>query len=149
VNVADASWCLFGLLYSKQYNNRVIRTPEQLHAERETILEQMRQIDRLRRGFLSEQFFEKVQAGKTVRSGPYFVLQCSHKAKKFSTRIPADQAETVRQQVGNYGRFQELAEQFIQLTEELTLVEAQPVASKKTPKNGDRRRTVPRNRGSH
>ena len=113
----------------------MIRTPKQIQAEREAILEQMRQIDSLRRGFLSEQFFEKVQAGKTVRSGPYFVLQCSYKAKKFSTRIPADQAATVRQQVGNYSRFQELAEQFIQLTEELTLLETQPVDSKKNSKS--------------
>jgi hypothetical protein len=109
----------------------VSRTTQQIHAEREAVLEAMGKIDSLRRGHLSEQFFKKKLAGKIVRSGPYFVLQCSYDAKKFSTRIPADQAETVRQQVSNYCRFQELAEQFIQLTEELTLREIQSVDSKK------------------
>jgi len=101
----------------------------------------MRQIDRLRRGHLSEQYFEKQQAGKTVRRGPYFVLQGFFKAKKSSTRIPADQAEAVRGQVGNYRRFQELADQFIQLTEELTLLESPPSDSKKN----SRSRRLPKN----
>jgi hypothetical protein len=35
----------------------------------------MATIDRLRRGHLSQQFFQSTRQGKTCRQGPYYVLQ--------------------------------------------------------------------------
>lgn len=108
-------------------NNR-----DHLLSQREAILAQMSQIDRLRRGTLSQQFFKKEQAGKTVKSGPYFVLQCFYKGRKCSERIPADAAPVVQQQVDNYRLFQKLADEFANLTEQLTQLEAQGPDAKKT-----------------
>lgn len=108
---------------------------DQLLSQRETILQQMRQIDRLRRGTLSQQFFQKTQDGKKVKSGPYFVLQCFYKGEKCSERIPADDATVVQQQVDNYRLFQKLADDFVNLTEQLTQLEAQGPDSKKNFSN--------------
>ena len=104
---------------------------DQLLSQREAILQQMRQIDRLRRGTLSQQFFQKLQGGKKVKAGPYFVLQCFYKGEKCSERIPADDATVVQQQVDNYRLFQKLADDFVNLTEQLTQLEAQGPDAKK------------------
>ena len=46
-----------------------------LQQEREQVVEEMRAIDRLRRGTLSQHFLRRNKAGKTITHGPYFVLQ--------------------------------------------------------------------------
>lgn len=102
-----------------------------LESEREQILEEMRSIDRLRRGFLSEQFFKRQQAGQTITRGPYYVLQSFFNGKKRSERVPAEQASSVGREVQNYNRFQELAERFVTLTEQTTRLAAEGKDSKK------------------
>ena len=101
-----------------------------LQQQREHVLEQMRALDTLRRGTLSEQFFKYQQAGKTLRRGPYFLLQGFFRGKKFAERIAADKAGQVAQQVENYRRFQALAERFVTLTDELTRLADQPESKK-------------------
>lgn len=68
----------------------------QLSAQRDTLLAQLKSIDRLRRGTLSRQVFTKQQDGRTVTQGPYFVLQGFQGGRKLSQRIPAPAAERVR-----------------------------------------------------
>ncbi|MGH8017421.1 MAG: hypothetical protein ACREIA_03895 [Opitutaceae bacterium] len=46
-----------------------------LQQQREQLVEEMRAIDRLRRGALSQHFLRRHQNGKTTTHGPYFVLQ--------------------------------------------------------------------------
>jgi transposase len=101
-----------------------------LDQQREHVLEQMRSLDTLRRGSLSEQFFKYKQAGKTLRRGPYFLLQGFFRGKKFAERIPAEKAGQVAQQVENYQRFQALAERFVTLTDEMTRSQDQPESKK-------------------
>ena len=113
----------------------------ELRRQREQVLQQIQTIDRLRRGTLSEQFFVKKQQGKTIRQGPYYVLQCYLKGCKCSERIPADQALQVQSDVANYQRFQELAEQFVQITDQITRLENGPSDAKKN----SRRRRLPKN----
>ena len=109
-----------------------------LQQQREHVLEQMRSIDRLRRGSLSCQFFKQRRGGKICSHGPYFVLQSLLRGEKKSQRIPADQATKVGEEVKNYQRFQELAEQFITLTDRITqLAEGQPDSKK----NSSRRKS--------
>jgi hypothetical protein len=80
---------------------------------------------------LSEQFFTKKRDGKSIRQGPYYVLQCYLKGCKCSERVPADHAEQVRSDVANYHLFQELAEQFVKITDQITRLEnGQPDAKK-------------------
>jgi hypothetical protein len=93
---------------------------QQLSAKREAILDQLKSIDRLRRGSLSRQVFTKQQAGKTVSQGPYFILQGFHHGKKFSQRIPSEAAQSVELQVQNFKQFQALADECISITDQIT-----------------------------
>ena len=107
-----------------------------LQRRRDEILEAMRALDHMRRGSLSRQFFRSRQPHRTVGPGPYFVLQGYLQGQKFSQRVPADAAATVASHVANYQRFQALAEEFVTVTEQLTLAE-EPAVKKK--KNSGRR----------
>src|SRR5208282_4611359 len=120
---------------------------DDLQKKREAILQQMQTIDRLRRGTLSQQFFKAKADADAAPRGPYFVLQGFLRGKKFSQRVPPDQAAQVQQDVDNYRSFQALAEEFVTLSDQLTCLQDQAQAPdvKKTPAAGGRARTVPRN----
>jgi len=120
-------------------------TLSELRRQREHILEQIQNIDRLRRGTLSEQFFLAKREGKQIRQGPYYVLQCYLKGCKCSERIPTDQAQQVQSDVANYKRFQDLAERFIQITDQITRLESSQTDAKK---NSSRRKS-PRNNSAN
>ncbi|MGA3181794.1 MAG: hypothetical protein ABSF38_15745 [Verrucomicrobiota bacterium] len=108
---------------------------DQLAAQRAALLAQLQSIDRLRRGSLSRQVYSKKRNGQTL-----FVLQGFHQGKKFSRRVPASQAAQVEQHVGNFKRFQELADQCVTVTDQMTqLAEAKPDRKK----NSSRRRSRP------
>jgi hypothetical protein len=107
--------------------------PEQLDSllkKRNSLLQEMQTIDHLRRGSLSKQFF-KPHPGQTEPRGPYFILQGFFRGKKFSERIPAEQAPQVQEQVDNYRRFQTLAEDYVTLSDEITQIESHDSGSKK------------------
>lgn len=95
----------------------------ELVQQREDILQQIQSIDRLRRGTLSQQFFTKKLKGKSVRQGPYFVLQCFIKGTKRSERVSADQAQQAKVDVASYQLFQQLADQFVEVTDQMTRLE--------------------------
>lgn len=118
---------------------------DQLLHQRQNLLQNMQAIDRLRRGSLSQQFFGS-KAKPTAKLGPYFVLQGFFQGKKFSERIPEDQAGQVRQDVDNYRRFQALAEEYVTLSDQITQIQdSQQTDSKKnssrrrSPMNGSRK----------
>jgi len=90
----------------------------------------MQAIDRLRRGSLSKQFF-KARRRHAARRGPYYVLQGFFRGKKFSERIPPDQAAQVEQDVDNYRRFQALAEEYVTLSDQITRLQDRSEGSKK------------------
>ena len=119
---------------------------DQLCAQREAIIEELKSIDRMRRGTLTKQVFSKKQGDKTVTQGPYFNLQGSHKGQKFNHYIAADKAQEVQQQVDNFKRFQELSDQCITLTDKVTqLSQGLPEVRKnsspqKSRKNNSKRR---------
>jgi len=113
---------------------------DQLVAERAALLAQLQSIDRLRRGSLSRQTYSQKRDGQAHTQGPYFLLQGFHKGKKFSRRVPAGQAAQVEQHVGNFKRFQELADQCVTVTDQMTqLADAKPDRKK----NSSRRRSKP------
>lgn len=116
-----------------------------LQQQREQVLEEMRAIDRLRRGTLSRHFLRRNQNGKTITHGPYFVLQGYLRGQKFSRHIPAEQADQVAGDVANYQRFQALAERFVTLSEQITERADSPDSKKnssrrKSPTSGSGRR---------
>jgi hypothetical protein len=106
-----------------------------LRSQRDAVVDRMKQIDHLRRGSLSRQFFKTRRDGKIVESGPYFVLQCFFKGKKCSQRIPASQAGEVEKQVENFRLFNALAEEFVCLSDEITQLESSAGGSKKNASN--------------
>ena len=111
---------------------------DDLVQKRQALLLQMQSIDRLRRGSLSKQFFQARPPAPPARRGPYFVLQGFFHGKKFSERIPPEQAAQVEQDVENYRRFQALAEEYVTLSDQITRLPDQPQESKK---NSSRRRS--------
>jgi len=117
---------------------------DSVRQQRDLVLQQMQAIDRLRRGSLSRQFFRSAQGQRARPRGPYYVLQGYFHGQKFSERIPADQAQVVEQDVANYRRFQQLAEQFVSLTDQLTRLQDQAKDSKK---NSSRRKFTPNSSG--
>lgn len=104
---------------------------QSLRSQRDAVLERMKDIDHLRRGSLSRQFFKSRRDGKVIQAGPYFVLQCSFKGKKCSARIPTADAEQVEQHVENFRRFNGLAEEFVTLSDQITQLECAAADSKK------------------
>lgn len=110
----------------------------QLEKRREQILQQIQSIDRLRRGSLSRQFFKRPRAGSNAQQGPYYVLQGYIQGQKFSQRVPAGQAQELGPLVANYKRFEELAEEFVTVTDQITrLSQSAPEAKKNfRPRSG-------------
>lgn len=104
---------------------------DHLLQQREAVLQQMKAIDRLRRGSFSTQFFKARPTGDAGPRGPYYVLQGFFHGKKFSERVPPDQAAQVQRDVDNYRRFQSLAEEFVTLSDQITRRHDQPADSKK------------------
>jgi hypothetical protein len=116
--------------------------PDQLDSllqKRQILLQELQTIDRLRRGSLSKQFF-KAAPGHSGQRGPYFVLQGFFHGKKFSQRIPTEQAAQVQEQVDNYRRFQVLAEEYVTLSDEITRLEGQGAGGKKNSSRKKSRR---------
>jgi hypothetical protein len=110
--------------------------------KRQSILVQMQSIDRLRRGSLSKQFFNSPPSAHAARHGPYYVLQGFFHGKKFSQRIPQEQAAQVERDVDNYRRFQTLAEEYVTVSDQITRL---PDQSQESKKNSSRRRSPKNN----
>lgn len=124
-------------------------TIEQLSAQREALIRELQSIDRLRRGTLSQQVFSKKQGDKTVTQGPYFNLQGFHKGKKFNCHIPADKAQEVRQHADNFKRFQELSDQCVTITDQITqIAEGLPDAKKNSTHRKSRKKSSGRRKPS-
>ena len=104
---------------------------ESLVQKRAAVLQEMQAIDRLRRGSLSQQFFASSKGRPKTKRGPYYVLQGFFHGKKFSQRVPAEQAPHIQQQVRNYQRFQALAEDYVTLSDQITRLETPTMPSKK------------------
>lgn len=104
------------------------------HSEerRSEILDEMRQIERLRQGTVSEQFYGTGEK----RQGPYYVLQGYEDGKHWSLRVPRDRIEQVREDLSAGVRFNELCQEFAAITEEATLKTDAPEGKKNARKRG-------------
>ena len=111
------------------------------HSElrREKILDEMRQIERMRQGTISEQFYG---TGEN-KQGPYYLLQGYVEGKHWSMRVPRERIEQVREDLRAGVRFKELCQEFAELTEQATL-RADAPEGKKTP--GSEAGALPGNR---
>lgn len=110
-----------------------------LAQRRQELLDEMAGLDRLQRGYLSKQFFSRSQGGETVRYGPYFVLQHAFKGKKVSRRIPERAVGAVEADLAAWRRFEQLAEEFMEVTERMTVEAEADVDSKKNARRSLKR----------
>jgi hypothetical protein len=97
-------------------------TIEEIEAERERVLDEMRQIRSLRRGSVNEQYFTKRRPGRAqpVKQGPYYVFTRSEGGKTKSYRLKkGEEVEQARQDVAAHKRFKELVRRYEELTERL------------------------------
>mgnify|MGYP001577006521 CR=1 FL=1 len=105
---------------------------------RQQILDEMTCLDHLQRGYLSKQFFTRSQGGQTIRHGPYYVLQHAFKGAKVSRRIPAEQVPVVQADLAAWRRFEALAQEFVEVTEKMTLEGKADADSKKNSRRSKR-----------
>lgn len=87
---------------------------------RQQILVEMAQIDIMEKGRLTEEYRDSYKDGKPVQLGPYYKYQRWENGKNVSRRIPAAQAQELREAVEGYHRFKALAEEYAELTVETT-----------------------------
>lgn len=106
---------------------------------RDEILQEMAEIDRMQRGSLSEQFFKRTKDGHEVIHGPYYVLQHWVKGKHCSQRVPVKNLAPVRSAIEGRERFEKLAQEFVDITERLTLEIEQDQEIKKKPTKSAKR----------
>ena len=99
------------------------------------LLDEIAQIGSMRRGQLSEQFYEKANAkGERVRTGPYYVWQAWVKGKKRSIRIPKNEVDAVRRELDAHKRYKLLCEELADVMEQLSMQpQEEEEALKKTP----------------
>jgi hypothetical protein len=102
----------------------------QAEQKRTDILDEMRQLERLRQGTISEQYYG---SGEN-KQGPYYVLQGYTDGKHWSKRIPRDQIEQVQADLEAGLHLKELCREFAEVTEEATIMEDQPVSKKNARK---------------
>jgi len=97
-------------------------TIDQIEAERERILDDMRRIRSLRRGSVNEQYFAKRRPGQAqpVKQGPYYVFTRSEGGKTKSYRLKkGEEVEQARQDVAAHKKFKELVHRYEELTQRL------------------------------
>ena len=92
---------------------------KQTEQKRDEILGEMRQIDRVRQGTVSEQFYGTGEK----RQGPYYVLQGYDDGEHWSKRVPRDQIDQVRADLSEGGRLKELCQKFADVTEQSTIAQ--------------------------
>jgi len=100
------------------------------------LLEEIAELGSLRRGQVSEQYYEKTNAkGESVRTGPYYVWQAWVGGKKRSIRIPKGEVEAVRSEIAAHKQYKRLCEELAEVMEQLSLEPPAEAgdALKKTP----------------
>ena len=94
--------------------------------KRARILQEMGEISHLIRGKLSVQTY----ATKGRSLGPYYVLQRWEQGKNKCQRVSSEQLPVIQQGVNGFARFEQLADEFVRLSEAQTW-QGQPAAFKK------------------
>ena len=90
---------------------------------REQILDRIASITNMQPGTLTEEFRQGAigKDGKPSRLGPYYKLQVWRDGANRTCRVPADQADDLREDIENYHTFGQLCRQLAELNIEHTL----------------------------
>jgi hypothetical protein len=112
---------------------------------RQSLLNQLASITTMQRGSLAEEFRERPSpdGNGTLRRGPYFKYQCWEDGHNFSRRVPADQVASLREDLANAERFDQITNELARLTikhtrdlraQEASCPDAEQAAAKKNSK---------------
>jgi hypothetical protein len=97
-------------------------TVQQLEAQRNAILEQIRSIRSMKRGTVNEQYFKTRLKGRRgiVHQGPYYVFSHREGQKTISNRLRSEaELQQARRDVAEYKRFMGLCQEFERVTARL------------------------------
>jgi len=111
-------------------------TSPSIQQQRSSILEEMALLDRMIRGHVSQQTYHKKRGDQTVTQGPYFLLQRRENGKNNCQIVGAEELDSIVSGVEAYARFQELADRYAQLTEQMTWNEQSPSVKKNSSASG-------------
>lgn len=95
---------------------------------RQEILQEMNTITRMERGRLCTQ-------SRGPGCAPFHKLQCWHRGKNHTRYVPAYELPVLQQALAGHQRFQELAEEFVDLTVAMTRQEAEADRKKNSRKS--------------
>ena len=106
-------------------------TPVKQMTRRTEILKEMAGIRRMEKGSLRPEYREVERDGERITLGPYYKHQRWENGKNVSRRVSADEADSLAEAVDGYHRYQELAEEFAELT--ITMTHEADQQGKKKP----------------
>jgi hypothetical protein len=95
---------------------------------RQQILEEMNSITRMERGKLCTQ-------SHGPGAAPFYKLQCWHEGKNHTHYVPANEVEPLKQALAGHQRFQQLAEEFVDLSVAMTRQEREADRKKNSKKS--------------
>ena len=102
-----------------------------LEQQRARILHEMADIDLMIRGHVSQQTYQVKRGTQTITQGPYYLLQRRENGRNNCQRVGEEELELIVEAVQCYARFQELAQQYAALTEQLTWQQQSATVKKK------------------
>lgn len=109
---------------------------DELVARRRQVVQELGQLEQIRRGSVVEQFVERtLRDGTKVRRGPYLLYSFKEDGRTVSRRLSnKGEARMYREQIAGFRRFQELTAELLELGEELSelAVEGDTETLKKT-----------------
>lgn len=89
---------------------------------RQAILQEMNAITRMERGKLCTQ-------SRGPSAPPFYKLQCWRNGKNHTRYVPQEEVPALQEALGGHQRFQQLAEEFVDLT--VAMTQAEEVAERK------------------
>ncbi|MHB1421554.1 MAG: DUF6788 family protein [Bacillota bacterium] len=117
-----------------------MKTIESIEKRREEIIEEIKNINSMRKGTINEQYLKvpRKNMEASVR-GPYYVLTKKENGKTISIRIGINEVEEIQKETEEYKKYNYLTSEFAAITEELTEM-------KRTLQNKDikKKRNAPR-----
>ena len=121
-------------------------TLEALRKRREEILSEIRGLEAIRRGSMTQQYFEATGTdGTKSKRGPYPLYTFKEKGKTISRRIPKpDLVSTYKAQILGHQRFEELISELVRIGEEISDMLMEAPEEKKTSPPRSRSRKTPK-----
>jgi hypothetical protein len=91
-----------------------------IQRRRQAILTEMGSIAAMARGKLCAKYREKVVEGRRVKVGPFYYQQAWVRGRNCTRYVPREQAEQIRAAIAGHEQFRALADEFVDVTEQMT-----------------------------